>query len=141
MDVRVAETNQQLQDVFKVRRTVFVEEQGVPEERELDEHDNDSTHFIAYVQNIPVAAGRLRFVDDYGKLERICVLKEFRSREIGRGVISEMEAVIRENNLSKAKLNSQTYVVNFYEELGYEVVSDEFVDAGIPHVTMEKTLS
>lgn len=140
MDVRVAETEKQLEDAFKVRRAVFVEEQKVPAEREVDEYDKSAIHFVAYVEKIPVAAGRLRLLDEYGKLERICVLKEFRSRTYGREVISEMEAVIRENNLPKAKLNSQTYVVNFYEELGYRVVSDEFIDAGIPHVAMEKLL-
>lgn len=140
MDVRVAKTKQQIEDAFKVRRTVFIEEQNVSEERELDEHDEEAIHFIAYVQNIPVAAARLRLVGDYGKLERICVLKEFRSRSYGREIISEMEAVIRDHKLKKAKLNSQTYAVEFYEKLGYQVVSEEFVDAGIPHVTMEKEL-
>lgn len=140
MDVRIAETKQQLDDAFTVRRIVFVEEQGVAAEREVDEYDQKAVHFIAYEQNIPVAAGRLRMFEDYGKLERICVRKEFRSRAYGRGIVSEMEGVIREKNLPKAKLNSQTYVTEFYEELGYRVVSEEFVDAGIPHVAMEKIL-
>nr|WP_239544617.1 GNAT family N-acetyltransferase [Virgibacillus halotolerans] len=119
---------------------VFVEEQKVPAEEELDEYDKTSTHFIGYEGNEVIATSRLRFADDYGKLERICILKDHRGKSHGSHMIEAMEAAITEKGYTKAKLNAQTHAIAFYKRLGYEVVSGEFMDAGIPHVTMIKQL-
>ncbi|WP_407703013.1 GNAT family N-acetyltransferase [Virgibacillus tibetensis] len=119
---------------------VFVEEQKVPPEEELDEHDKTAIHFIGYENNEPIAASRLRFVEGYGKLERICVLKNHRGKSHGRQIILAMEKLISSKGYSKAKLNAQTHAENFYQRLGYKTISGEFLDAGIPHVTMVKDL-
>lgn len=140
MEIRKVTTKKELDDAFFVRMTVFVEEQHVPEEEELDEYDETATHFIGYEDNQPVAAGRIRFVDDYGKLERICVLKEFRGKHFGQMLMEEMENTILENGVNNAKLNAQTHAESFYNQLNYKTVSDVFMDAGIPHVTMVKEL-
>ena len=139
MNVRQVTTDKEREDAFQVRMTVFVEEQKVPPEEELDAHDETAIHFISYDEEKAVAASRLRFVEEYGKLERICVLKTYRGRDIGKQIIHEMEAVILKNGYKKAKLNAQTHAQVFYQKLGYETVSREFMDAGIPHVTMIKT--
>ena len=139
MNVRQVTTDKEREDAFQVRMTVFVEEQKVPPEEELDAHDETAIHFISYDEEKAVAASRLRFVEEYGKLERICVLKTYRGRDIGKQIIHEMEAVILKNGYKKAKLNAQTHAQVFYQKLGYETVSGEFMDAGIPHVTMIKT--
>lgn len=134
-------TKQQLDDAFKIRKIVFVEEQKVPIELELDEFEDTATHFVGYgSNNEPIAASRLRFIDDYGKLERICVLKEHRGKNFGKQIILEMEQYVKEHGYTKTKLNAQSYAEPFYKKLGYETVSDEFIDAGIPHVTMVKKL-
>src|SRR5699024_7333690 len=122
-------------------KNVFVQEQHVPIEVELDEFDKDSIHFICYHHKKAVGASRLRFVDDYGKLERICVLKAYRGKSLGRQLIQQMESEIIHQGYTKSKLNAQTHAISFYEALGYEVVSDEFMDAGIPHVTMIKSVT
>ncbi|MHA6251718.1 GNAT family N-acetyltransferase [Oceanobacillus sp. CAU 1775] len=140
MTVRQVMTDKEREDAFRVRMIVFVEEQKVPPEEELDAHDETAIHFISYHEDEAVAASRLRFVDEYGKLERICVLKEYRGKNIGKEIIQHMEAKIRENGYKKAKLNAQTHAQEFYKKLGYETVSEEFMDAGIPHVTMVKQL-
>lgn len=140
MNVRQVTSDKERKDAFQVRMTVFVEEQKVPAEEELDAHDKTAIHFITYDEEKAVAASRLRFVEEYGKLERICVLKPYRGRDIGKQIIHEMEAVILKNGYKKAKLNAQTHAQVFYQKLGYETVSGEFMDAGIPHVTMIKTL-
>jgi len=141
MLVKTARTPEELQDVYRIRNEVFVEEQNVPPEEEIDEFDKTATHFIAYDEETPVAAARLRFTEDgYGKLERICVLKSQRGKSIGKKIMQKMEQKIIQQDFHKAKLNAQTHAQNFYQKLGYEVTTGEFMDAGIPHVTMIKEL-
>lgn len=141
MNIQLAKSQQEIQQAFQVRTTVFVEEQKVPPEEEIDSFDEEAIHFLCYQNGVPIAASRLRFADDYGKLERICVLKEQRGKSYGAQLMQSMEAEIVKNDFKKAKLNAQTHAENFYKRLGYETVSGEFLDAGIPHVTMTKHLT
>lgn len=138
MKIEIAETNKQLDQCYSIRTKVFIDEQQVPVEIELDEHDASAIHFVGYVDDEAIAASRLRFVDEYGKLERICILKLFRGKSYGKQLIQAMEEVIRMHGYKQAKLNAQTHAQSFYQKLGYETVSEEFIDAGIPHVTMIK---
>jgi len=134
-------TNEQEQkDAYFVRQKVFVEEQNVSMEEEMDQFDDIATHLVGYEDKLPVAASRLRFVEEYGKLERICVLKEYRGHGYGKQMILHMEQEVKDQGYSKSKLNAQTQALDFYKGLGYEIVSEEFMDAGIPHVTMVKSL-
>ncbi|HLR61748.1 MAG TPA: GNAT family N-acetyltransferase [Lentibacillus sp.] len=141
MIIKTVETPEEKEQAYDVRTTVFVHEQNVPPEVEIDEFDEAATHLIGYEKDVPIAASRIRFTEDYGKLERICVLKDHRGRSHGSELIQVMEDVIRKEGFQKAKLNAQTHATRFYQRLGYEVISDEFMDAGIPHVTMTKALS
>lgn len=140
MTVKIVKTNEEREDAFQVRMSVFVEEQKVPKEEELDSYDETAIHFVGYDNEQPVAASRLRFEDEYGKLERICVLQSSRGKHFGKMLMAEMEKEIIANDYKKAKLHSQTHAENFYKQFGYETVSEIFMDAGIPHVTMIKTL-
>jgi len=141
MKIKIVTTDQEQKEAYRIRKTVFVDEQNVPMDLEIDEHEETSIHFIAYSdKNEVVGASRLRFVDEYGKLERICVLKPFRGKSFGKKIIVQMEQEIVNNGYKKAKLHAQTHAKEFYERLGYEVMSDEFMDAGIPHVAMTKEL-
>ncbi|ALX48612.1 GNAT family N-acetyltransferase [Lentibacillus amyloliquefaciens] len=140
MIIRTVNSSEEKQTAFDVRTTVFVDEQKVPPEVELDEFDEEAIHLIGYDENVPIAASRVRFVDGNGKLERICVLKSQRGKSHGADMIRAMEDIISKEGYHKAKLNAQTPAIDFYRKLGYDVVSDEFIDAGIPHVTMTKQL-
>lgn len=141
MEIKIAETREELEQAYNIRMVVFVEEQGVPAEEELDEHDASATHFIVFDDDEAIAASRLRFTEDgYGKLERICVLKDHRGKSVGKHLILAMEEKIKQQDYQKVKLNAQTNALEFYKKLGYHKVSDEFMDAGIPHVTMIKEL-
>ncbi|TMN23144.1 GNAT family N-acetyltransferase [Lentibacillus cibarius] len=141
MKIRQATTSKEKDDAYSVRTIVFVKEQHVPPEIEIDEYDETAIHLIGYENDEPIAASRVRFTDNCGKLERICVLHNQRGKSRGSQMIKAMESLIKENGYKKAKLNAQTHAIEFYRRLGYEVVSDEFMDAGIPHVTMVKTLT
>ncbi|MEH7746613.1 GNAT family N-acetyltransferase [Neobacillus drentensis] len=140
MTVKIVENQKELEDAYFIRKTVFVEEQAVPLEEEIDAYENDAKHFVLYHEGSPVGAGSFRFVDGYGKVERICVLKEARKTGAGKAIMNTIENYAREKEIHKLKLNAQTQAIPFYSGLGYEVVSEEFMDAGIPHKTMVKKL-
>ncbi|HLS07160.1 MAG TPA: GNAT family N-acetyltransferase [Bacillota bacterium] len=141
MKVQMVTTETELNDAFTIRKVVFIDEQNVPPHIERDEYDQTATHVIGYKNHQPIATGRIRLIDDYGKLERIAVLKEHRGKSYGTQVIAHMEQIILQKGFTQAKLNAQTHATDFYEKLGYQVISTEFMDAGIPHVTMKKDLS
>ncbi|GAA0336959.1 GNAT family N-acetyltransferase [Bacillus carboniphilus] len=138
MEVRVVNTEQELKDAFEVRKVVFVDEQNVPFEEEMDEYDETATHLVLYHEGVPSGAGRFRVVEGIGKVERICVLSSLRGHGAGKAIMRKIEEVAKDQGISSLKLNAQTHAIPFYESLGYEVISDEFMDAGIPHKTMKK---
>lgn len=141
MTVKIVETKEEMNKAYEIRKTVFIEEQNVPPEIEVDQYEDEAIHFVCYDEEKVIGAGRLRFVGEHGKLERICVLKPYRGKSFGKKIIAAMEKEIVNKGYQKALLNAQTHAKEFYEQLGYIVISDEFIDAGIPHVTMEKILS
>ncbi|MBP1915640.1 putative GNAT family N-acyltransferase [Lederbergia galactosidilyticus] len=136
-----ATTEQQLNDAFYVRKKVFVEEQKVPLELEIDEFENESAHFILYNHDKPIGAGRFRMVEDFGKIERICILSSSRALGAGKKVMEAIEDFARKKAIQQLKLHAQITAIPFYEKLGYMVCSEEFMDAGIPHKTMTKQLN
>jgi len=138
LEVKIVNSEKEQEEAFAVRRKVFVEEQHVPEEEEIDHLESESTHFILYCNENPAGAGRFRIVDGYGKVERICILKEYRGTGAGKVIMEKIQSFAHEKGLNKLKLNAQTHAIPFYSKLGYEVVSEEFLDAGIPHKTMAK---
>ena len=156
VEVRRAETDAERADALEVRRAVFIDEQGVPEDLEVDGRDDESIHFVAYTDgepsegdserhdtddSRPIGAGRLREVGErVGKVERIAVLQSYRGEGVGRKIMRTLEATAAERGLSKLVMHAQTPVEGFYRDLGYETTSDEFEEAGIPHVEMAKSL-
>ncbi len=124
-----------------MRAAVFVEEQGVPHEDEFDQYDvlgGACQHILVFHEGEAVGTGRLRFVGEYGKLERICMLKEFRKHGLGRVIIESLEELVRQAGKTKFKLHAQVQASGFYRKLGYAEASDVFDEDGIPHVVMDK---
>jgi predicted GNAT family N-acyltransferase len=141
VEVKIVNNDQELADAFEVRKTVFIHEQNVPEEEEIDQFESDSVHFVLYNDNRKaVGAGRFRVLDGIGKVERICVLKENRKTGAGVAVMNKIEEYAKTQGIPTLKLNAQTHAIPFYSRLGYETVSEEFMDAGIPHKTMKKSI-
>ncbi|WP_135302987.1 GNAT family N-acetyltransferase [Haloarcula amylovorans] len=124
-----------------VRRTVFIEEQGVSEAEEMDDKDGVATHVLVIDDSKPVATARLRLVEETtAKVERVAVLADYRGEGLGVRVMDAVETVADDRGATEAKLHGQTRVRGFYERLGYEAVGEEFEEAGIPHVEMVKPL-
>ncbi|KXH79803.1 GNAT family N-acetyltransferase [Sporosarcina sp. HYO08] len=140
--IRIVANDVEREDAFSVRRKVFVEEQRVPHHLELDEYDDLAIHFVVYSDQTPIGAGRLRETSNgIGKVERVCILKEFRGNRLGNLVMDALEKHAKMSNYEKIVLNAQVSAIPFYEKLGYTITSPEFMDADIPHRAMEKKLT
>ncbi|MFC5453196.1 GNAT family N-acetyltransferase [Paenibacillus aestuarii] len=138
-------TMEELRACFEVRMQVFVEEQKVPEELEMDEKDESPEschHFLIMDEGKPVATARWYFYkEDTAKFQRVAVLASHRGRGLGKQLIVEMEKQARELNAKYALLDAQVQAEGFYTQLGYKVISEEpFYDADILHVRMKKPL-
>ncbi|QLD87637.1 GNAT family N-acetyltransferase [Natronomonas salina] len=141
MDVRRVSSEEEFEAALAVRRAVFVEEQGVPEHREIDGKDEEATHFLATEADDPVGAARLReYEDGVGKVERVAVVESRRGEGLGRDLMDAVEGTAVDRGYEELVLHAQVPVVAFYERLGYEITSEEFEDAGIPHREMRKRL-
>jgi predicted GNAT family N-acyltransferase len=139
-DVRVVTTDAELNACIDLRRSVFVDEQGVPEDRELDGKDGEATHLLAW-DGYPAGTARIReYEDGVAKVERVAVEASRRGEGIGRELMAHAEAYAADEGYERVRLDAQVPVVGFYEGLGYEVRGEEFEDAGIPHRRMEKRL-
>ncbi len=139
--VNIATTDQEREDAFSVRRKVFVDEQKVPLNLELDELDETADHFVVYTEDMPIGAGRIRESNiGIGKVERVCVLQEYRGKQIGVLVMQALETHAKNKGFKKVILNAQSYAIPFYEKIGYVITSPEFMDADIPHRAMEKNI-
>jgi len=141
-DVRTVPGGGTVADAHAVRRTVFIEEQGVSEAEEMDGRDDDAFHVVVYDRgdDRPVGTARLRAVDGHGKVERVAVREAYRGEGLGRRLMGVIEARARRVGHGEVVLHAQTDVEGFYRALGYETVSDVFYEAEIPHVEMRKEL-
>jgi len=141
IEVKSAVEKEDLDNVFDIRKRVFVEEKGISLEDELDEYDKCSEHILVYYNSQPAATGRLRIIGDTAKLERICVKPEFRALGLGKVVVNALETTARQKGIRKLKLHAMEEVKEFYIKLGYTQNSGEFMEAGIPHVLMTKSIN
>jgi predicted GNAT family N-acyltransferase len=131
---------------YSVRRKVFIEEQKVPADIEVDGNDETATHILVTAgdDNMPVGAARIVYVDDgkVGKIGRVCVLSEHRGKGIGRQIVlfavNQIRKEVGVNCGGKAKLGSQVHALEFYKSMGFELTGrEEYMDGGgIPHRDM-----
>nr|WP_090236689.1 GNAT family N-acetyltransferase [Fictibacillus solisalsi] len=130
-------------DALSVRKEVFVNEQKVSEELEVDHLEDMATHFVLYdANNHPIGAGRMRPIEDGGKVERVCILSNHRKQGLGEMLMEGMEKEAARLNYPALTLYAQIQAEDFYKKLGYTTTSKEpFTDANILHVAMKKALN
>lgn len=141
MKIKWINGNEGLEDGYWVRRKVFIEEQKVPEELEIDEYDKAADHVIVYINNSPVATGRLVAINGEDLFGRIAVLKEYRGRGLGKIVVDNLINRAEEKGIEEVHLHAQLTAKGFYESLGFEAYGEIFDDAGIDHIGMKKVIS
>ena len=120
-----------------LRRTVFIEEQGVPEADEVDELDDQAIHILAMQDGVPIGSARLLTQGDTGKVGRVCVLQSARGTGLGAALMQAAVAEFRTMpGIARVKLGAQLHALSFYERLGFTPYGDVFMDAGIAHRDM-----
>lgn len=145
MKVVHVHTQEDLDVCLQIRREVFVEEQGVPIEEEIDDEDvvGVGNHlYIVDEAGTPVATARFKKYDETtAKIQRVAVIRAYRKAGFGRSVMEAIESMASKSGFTSAVLDAQTHAEGFYQFLGYRTISTEpFYDAGILHVKMRKAL-
>lgn len=120
-----------------IRFEVFVDEQKVPAESEVDEHDPRSIHAIAWADGVAAGCGRL--LPD-GHIGRMAVRKPFRGQGVGAALLVHLIERARQRGDDQVVLSAQTHAIGFYEKFGFVVENDEYLDCDIPHRDMRKIL-
>jgi predicted GNAT family N-acyltransferase len=131
-------------DALSIRKEVFVEEQGISLDREIDKYEADCLHMVGYdADNKPVYTARLlALTPNTVKLQRVAIVEAYRGQGLGHELMAEVEAKAALENYSQIILGAQTQVTGFYEAMGYEIMdTPEYLDAGIIHVDMQKSIS
>ena len=124
-----------------LRRTVFIEEQNVPEADEMDDLDGEAIHLLAWQDDVPVGTARLLIRGNIGKIGRVCVLPQARGTGLGAQLIrASMDMLRVQTGVTTAKLGAQTHAIGFYEKLGFVAQGPVYDDAGIPHRDMTREL-
>ncbi|MBQ0724630.1 MAG: GNAT family N-acetyltransferase [Cycloclasticus sp.] len=122
-----------------IRLSVFVKEQGVPANIELDPLDPDCQHFIALDEQArPIATARLGVT---GKLGRMAVLKAYRRKGAGRLLLDAVNVYAISQGLHRLTCHAQTEAAGFYKKQGFVTTGMPFQEAGIEHLKMVKVLS
>ena len=121
-----------------IRDAVFMQEQGVSPELEFDGLDASAMHVLAVVDGEYVGTGRM--LDD-GHIGRIAILRNYRGLGLGAKVVQALVAEATRLGYPRVYLGAQIHAVDFYAKLGFTPYGDEFMDAGIPHLSMEQSLT
>ena len=140
MEFRVVEAGWSARraELMAVRTDVFVDEQGVPPELECDGRDADAMHFLA-TDEVGNPVGVARLLAD-GQIGRIAVLPAFRRRGIGRRLLDLALDAARARGDGRVWLHAQIDAQDLYLQAGFRIVGERFMEAGIPHIAMERDL-
>ena len=136
--VRISQISSQkeLAKAFAIRLHVFVKEQGVPAEIELDRDDQRAIHFLACAAGKALGTARVVMRRGSAKIGRMAVVKSYRGIGVGKKLLQRALATARRRGAQKIYLHAQVAVIGFYESAGFRSVGAVFDEAGIPHRKM-----
>lgn len=123
----------------RVRRAVFIDEQGVPEAMEWDAEDAVSLQLLA-LDGAGQPIGCARLLPD-GHIGRMAVLPAWRGRGVGRALLDAAIHAAQAGGHTLLKLSAQTHAAGFYARAGFVAMGEEYEEAGIPHVAMQKSVA
>src|ERR1700740_464270 len=147
--IEVGHDRSRMEQAWALRRRVFIEEQHVPEEIELDADDARAVHALALEDaspaspahsERPVGCGRMLEHGDYVKIGRMAVLAERRGTGVGRRVLEFLIEHARQRGFRRAVLDAQMHAEGFYLKQGFTPIGEVFEEAGIIHRRMERLL-
>ena len=140
LTVKLVETEEEMEGALSVRFRVFVAEQQVPVDEELDEFDSSATHAIVVNNGEVVATGRLVYgnEDTAVRIGRMAVDVEWRRKGLGGRLLTFLEEEAATQGVSTYILNAQEYVKEFYASHGYIERGETFLEADIVHILMRK---
>ena len=126
-----------------IRMEVFVREQNVPLDIEMDEFDQTSTHYLARLESAPAATARMRVdTDGTAHIERVAVRQGQRGNGIGLALMQHLIQRLRNHpQVARIVLSAQIQALPFYEKLGFVAQGETYDEAGIPHRKMLHPLS
>jgi predicted GNAT family N-acyltransferase len=129
----------ELQESFKVRRQVFVREQGISEDLVFNGHDNEALHMVVKDGERVIGSARVQFLaGNQAKLERMAVLKRYRRKGIGKEMLLFLDTVWKDKQVQQIIIHAQLEVVPFYKLCGFDELGLPFREAGIKHIKMRK---
>lgn len=131
--IKKADWQRDQQQIIAIRTEVFVQEQGVPTDIELDGQDPQCHHLLAYLGDQPI--GTVRLLPD-GRIGRLAVVMEQRHRGSGGELLREIIRVAHAAGMESLYLHAQVQTLDFYRRLGFIADGEEFVEAGIRHRNM-----
>jgi predicted GNAT family N-acyltransferase len=132
--VKYIDTEEEYCSALAIRKEVFIVEQHVSRDEEIDEYESSATHIVALKDGRASGTARWRFTDRGVKLERFAVLKSLRKKGIGSALLQfALDELCEESNIY---LNAQERVISFYEKFNFRGVGNIFYEANIPHLKM-----
>jgi predicted GNAT family N-acyltransferase len=140
MKITVADFESDYAAIRAVRFAVFVDEQQIPRELEMDDRDKVCTHWLATNERGDTVGTVRLDVDAGGKVGRLAVLARERGRGVGRALMERVHEHARAAGLVSVWCHAQASAARFYTRLGYRTASEPFEEAGIEHLRMEREL-
>jgi predicted GNAT family N-acyltransferase len=135
--VRAADWKLDETAIAQVHRTVFIDEQGVPEALEWEAEDAQHRWFVAQASTQLIGIVRMT---DAGRIGRMAVLPDWRRQGVGRALLAAALLTATASGLKQVHLSAQTHAVAFYARYGFIAEGPEYLDAGIPHRSMNLNL-
>ena len=141
MLIKRAESAQELNGAHSLRLQVFVQEQGIPQELDLDDLDATAFHAVAIENNVVWGTGRLiLYTPGHGVIGRMAVALPLRRHGVGGKILTFLEKQACSQRVRRVTLHAQSYVKEFYARHGYCEEDKPFMEAGILHVQMFKEM-
>jgi predicted GNAT family N-acyltransferase len=136
--VRIADWEREREAMRAIRTPVFIQEQRVPQQIEWDEMDPLCVHVLAVdADGTPIGTGRLA---PDGKIGRMAVLEEWRGKGVGAAILDFLIASAQERGIKECRLHAQCHAMDFYLQHGFQADGEQFMEAGIPHMHMHRSL-
>ena len=134
--VKRISSEKELEQAFRIRIRVFVREQRVPADLELDEDDKQALHLLASLAGRVVGTARIVVHGRQAKIGRMAVLKSYRRKKVGKELLTRAITTAKKQGARKIYLHAQVAVIGFYESAGFRCAGPVFDEAGIAHRKM-----